>query len=62
MTDRTGQHRNGSGGLVVKKATRAQIKAAQMLLQREEHGLSSPSDKARVLAEAEPNDPGTKTG
>ena len=58
MSDKAGQHRNGTGRFVVRSATRAQIKAAQMLIAREEMGLSSPSDKARVLADAEPSEPG----
>ena len=57
MTDQAGKRRNGTGRYVVKSATRAQIKAAQMLLAREQQGLSSPSEKARVLAEAEPSEP-----
>ena len=61
MSDKAGQHRNGTGRFVVKSATRAQIKAAQMLIAREEMGLSSPSDKARVLADAEPSEPGPDT-
>ena len=58
MTQNAGQHRNGTGRYVVKQATRSQIKAAQMLLAREQQGLSSPSDKARALADAEPIEPG----
>ena len=61
MSEQAGKHRNGTGRYVVKSATRAQIKAAQMLLAREEAGLSSPSDKARALAEAEPSEPGPDT-
>jgi hypothetical protein len=60
MTDNAGRHQNGTGRYIVKHATRAQIKAAQMLLAREEQGLSSPSDKARALADAEPSEPGTE--
>ena len=57
MTDQTSRHHNGTGRYVVKSATRAQIKAAQMLLAREQQGLSTPSAKARILAGAEPSEP-----
>ena len=61
MSESAGKHRNGTGRYIVKSATRAQIKAAQMLIAREEMGLSSPSDKARALADAEPSEPGPDT-
>lgn len=55
MSEGKARH-NGSGRYVVKSATRAQIKAARMLMDREARGLANPSDKARVVAEAEPTD------
>ena len=51
--------RDGSGlrHYVVKSATRAQIKAARMLLAREKAGLAKPSDKARAVAQVESDGP-----
>ena len=61
MSERTArqnvQDRRGTRRYVVKSATRAQIKAARMLLAREKAGLANPNDKARALAEKEPCGP-----
>ena len=51
------QDRRGTPRYVVKSATRAQIKAARMLLAREKAGMANPSDKARAVARKEPDRP-----
>ena len=52
ITDGTGIRR-----YVVRSATRAQIKAARMLLAREKAGLANPSDKVRAVAQVESDGP-----